>query len=126
MSVGNTINYSVPVVGTTVAALTRSQGNTFLQTAYSIGGSTFPATLVLRPSSSQAARRRFGATFLVRPDVTDSPGILTQGSLTVSLNIDSKFGSIVDDGDRSTAIRHFLSTLLHSNLLEDLGQGISL
>jgi hypothetical protein len=126
MAVGNTINYSIPVVGTTVSSLTRVQGNTFLKDAYSIGGSSFPATLLLRPAGAQAIRRRFGVTFAVRPDATDAPGSFTQGSLSISLNVDSRFGSIVDDGDRATAIRHFLSTLLHSNLIEDLGTGVAL
>ena len=126
MTVGKTIAYSVPVVGTTIASLTRSSGNNFLKDTYGMGSGSYPAVLSLRPASSQSTRRRFGVSFTVRPDANDDPGTLTLGSCTVSVNIDAKLGSDVTTSTLAAAVRHSVATLLHSNLIEDLSNGVSL
>ncbi len=126
MAVGNSINYSVPVVGTTVGTMTRIQGSTFSHSAYSIASNTYPITVTLRSAGIQSKRRRFGATIVLRPDVNDDPGVLTKGSVSVSVNIDTSIGSVVSITNLPAVVRHALSTLLHSNLIEDLSQGTSL
>ncbi len=126
MAVGNTINYSIPVVGSTVSSVARAHGDSFSKDTYSIGGGTFPILVTLRGSSALGARKRFGATITVRPSVGDDPGTLTKGSATVSVNIDAQMGSVVDATDLAAFVRHSLSMMLHSNLIEDLSSGITL
>lgn len=127
MAVGNTINYSIPVVGSTVASFARSDGNQFLKTDYAIGGSPYPATFTIRPSSTAVTnKRRFGVTFVTKPSASDNPGSLTLGTVTVSVNIDAVLGSAVTTTNLAAAVRHALAATLHSALIEDLSQGTAL
>ena len=127
MAVGNTINYSIPVVGTTVSNVARINGNTFQEVGYSIGGGAYPCQVTLRPAGSNSkGNRRFGVTFIVRPNSQDDPGVITKGAVTVSVNIDTVLGSVVTTTNMASAVRHSLSVMLHSNLIEDLCNGAGL
>lgn len=126
MAVGNSINYSIPVVGSTVATFARAEGNVFTLSTYSVGGGSYPAKFVIRGVNNAAKRKRFGITFQTTPSSLDDPGSLTKGSATVSVNIDALMGSIIDNGDLANVIRHSLSMSLHSNLFEDLMTGVTI
>ncbi len=125
MAVGNTINYSIPVVGTTVGSVLRANGNSFVGTYAGFTGS-YPVTLTLRPASSLLSTKRYGLSFVVKPSVNDDPGIVSKGRASVSLNIDASIGSVVTAAELAEFVRYALSQGLHSNLLEDLANGISL
>jgi len=125
MSVGNTINYSIPVVGSTVGDFARSNGNQFTESYTSAGGS-YPATLSLRPAGPLARSKKFGLSVKLRPSEQDDPGTVTKGSATISVNIDAVQGSVMTKTEIVELARYCLSTALHSNLLEDLHDGVAL
>ncbi len=126
MAVGNTINVSIPVVGTTVETYTRSNGNQFSSTAYTISSVDYPATLNVRPANALGTSRRFGISTRVRPSDQNDPGTVTKGSCAVSINVDAQIGSAMTATELAKFIRHSLSAALHSNLIEDLSNGVAL
>ncbi len=125
MAVGNTINYSIPVVGTTVGDFSRSDSRSFLET-YTAAGGSYPAVLSIRPAKPIATVKSFGITTRVRPSDVDDPGTVTKGNATMSININATPGSVMTKAEIAEFIRYSLSTLLHSNLIEDLYDGVSL
>jgi hypothetical protein len=125
MSVGNTINYSVPVVGTTVETFDRSNGNAFY-VAYTQAGGSYPATLNLRPASALSVTKKFGVSVKLKPSEQDDPGVITKGSATISFNVDAIQGSVLTKAEICELARYALSCVLHTSLLEDLYDGVSL
>ncbi len=125
MAIGNTINYSIPTVGTTVGDFSRSNNSSFLD-AYTAAGGSYPATLAIRPATAISTRKRFGISTKVRPSDGDDPGTFTKGSASVSINMDVAPGSVMTKAEAAEFIRYSLSVLLHSNLIEDLYDGNSL
>ncbi len=125
MAIGNSINYSIPVVGTTVGDFSRSNNSTFLE-AYTAASGSYPATLTIRPASSISTLKRFGVSVKVRPSDQDDPGSFTKGGCTMSVNIDATPGSIMTKAEIAEFVRHSLSLLLKADLIEDLYDGISL
>ncbi len=125
MSIGNTVNYSIPVVGTTVGDFSRSNNTNFLE-SYTAAGGSYAATLTIRPSAPISTQKRFGVSAKVRPSDVDDPGTFTKGGCTVSINIDAVPGSVMTKAEICEFARYSLSTALHSNLLEDLYDGNSL
>ncbi len=124
MAVGSTINFSIPVVGTTVSAFTRVAGNIF--TAAMTLTSSWTASLVIRAAGVQTTNARFGLVMRIKPSDNDDPGTLTKGNVTVSINIDAQKGTEITSANLAKAVRYALSTALHSNLIEDLSNGQSL
>ncbi len=126
MAVGNTINISVPVVGTTVESFTRTSNNTFLAAAYTVGSTDLLATLSLRPATTLASNKSYGLTMRVDASIADDPGTLTKGACTVSINVQCKPGTLMTKSAIAAAVRHSLSSMLHASLIEDLHDGIAL
>ncbi len=126
MAVGNTINVSVPAVGTTVESFTRSNGNTFICSAFTIGGTDYTANLNLRPAQAFAAKKSFGLTARISPSFADDPGTRTKGAVTVAVNISWADGSVMTTAEMSKFVKNSMSAFLHSNLIEDLSSGIAL
>lgn len=125
MAVGNTINYSIPTVGTTVGSIARSSGNQFSGTYAGFSGS-YPVAMTLRPANSMALTKRYGLSSVIRPSDYDDPGSFSKGRASVSFNVDAIIGSSVTAGELAEFARYVLSMQLHSSLLEDLANGISL
>ncbi len=125
MPVGNTINYSVPVVGTTVGSFDRANNNVFREDYTSAGGS-YPTTFTLRAAGPISTLKRFGASAKVRPADFDDPGTLTKGGCTVSINIDASPGAVMTRAEITEFVRYSLSMMLHANLIEDLYDGVAL
>ncbi len=125
MAIGNTINYSVPVVGTTVGDFSRSNNSSFLD-AYTAAGGSYPAVLNIRPAAAISTTKRFGVSFKVKPSDVDDPGTVTKGGCTVSINIDATPGSVMTKAEVAEFVRYALSLALHANLIEDLYDGVSL
>ncbi len=125
MSVGNSINYSIPVVGTTVGTYDRGTGNVFVEDYTSAGGS-YPSTLSIRPAKPISTRKSFGISTKVRPADVDDPGTVTKGSASVSINIEAVPGTVMTRLEITEFIRYTLSIALKSSFLEDLYDGISL
>ena len=125
MAVGNTINYSIPVVGTTVGSLARASGNLFTGTYAGFSGS-YPVSMTLRPANSMALSKRYGLSSVIRPSDYDDPGSFSKGRASVSINVDAVVGSSVIASELSEFVRYVLSMQLHSSLIEDLANGISL
>ncbi len=125
MTIGNTINYSIPAVGTTVDSFARSSTNSFLDATYTAATGSFPATLTIRQAKQIATKKTYGLTCRIKPSDVDDPGTVTKGDCTVSLNIVATPGSIMTKAEISEFIRYTLSAALHANLLEDLYDGIT-
>lgn len=122
MAIGTTIDYSIPVVGTTVAAFDKSKEGLFVE-QISVSGANVPMRLELRASPLGSLRRSFGSSLKFTPQVLDVPQVATKGRITVSLNVDAYLGSAVDDTNTLVYTRWFLSMLLKSTLLEALRDG---
>lgn len=126
MAIGTTINDSVPVVGTTVHTYNRANGNTFTVTYAISGGGSYLSQLSLRPAGPTSKQKRFGATLKMRPSEYDDPGTLTNGAVSVTLNIDATIGSELTETAVALYVRHAISTWLKATLIEDLMAGTSL
>ena len=126
MAIGNTVNVSVPVVGTTTESFTRSNGNKFLCSAYTVGGSDYIATLDLRPAAPVASSKSYGLTVRLDPSIADDPGSITKGAVTCAINVSARPGSVANKAECVKLVRAALSAALASNLLEDLHDGIAL
>ena len=126
MAIGNTIDVSVPTVGTTVESFTRSTGNTFYTGSYTIGGSDYPATISLRSADPFGSSRQFGGTMRLNLAYADDPGTLTKGAVTVSLNVQCRPGTVLGKSQIAAAVRHQLSAFLKAGLIEDLYEGVAL
>ncbi len=124
--IGNTVNVSVPTVGTTTESYVRSSGNQFLTTAYTIGAADYTATLTLRPAGSFSSTRSFGYTTRIAPSSLDDPGTLTKGGLTVAINVSWANGAVVSQSEMAKFVRYSLSAMLHASLIEDLSLGTAL
>jgi len=123
MAIGSSINTSIPTIGTTVDTLTKSRQG-FYQGKTTITSVDFPTALSLRPAgSAMFNRRRFGATYQVKPADTVSPVTSDKGSLTVSVNIDATVGSVITNAELAKQVRYALSALLASTLVEQLSTG---
>ena len=122
MAIGNSVNYSIPVVGTTVGAFDRIDTKTFYED-YTAATGSFPASMVIRPAQSLSTTKRLGVTFKVRPSDFDNPGTVTQGSASVSINIDAVPGSIMTKAEIAEFTRYALSAMLSSTLIESLYDG---
>ena len=126
MAVGNTINVSVPVVGTTTESFTRSNGNSFITSAYTVNSVDYIATLDLRSAKSVANSKSFGITMRLDPSIADDPGSVTKGAVSCTINVATRPGSVVSKTEMAKFVRATLSAMLHSNLIEDLNDGIAL
>ncbi len=122
MAIGNTIDYSVPTVGTKVGDFSRSNQSSFLE-AYTAATGSYPAVLVIRPAAAISTLKRFGISAKVRPSDSDDPGTVTKGGCTVSINIDATPGAVMTKAEIAEFTRYALSCMLHSNLIEDLYDG---
>ena len=122
MAIGNTIAYSVPVVGTTIQSFSRASDADF-RLAYTSAGGSYPATLQLRRSNPLNARKACGLTVRVGPSIADDPGVLTKGSATVSININASQGSVMTAAEIAEFVRYSLSTALAPTLIESLLSG---
>lgn len=122
MAIGSTIDYSIPTVGSTVAAFDKSKDGLFVE-QISVSSVNVPMRLELRTSPLGSLRRAFGGSLKFTPQVLDVPSVATKGRITVSLNVDAYLGSAVDDTTLMTYTRWFLSTMLKSTLLETLRDG---
>ncbi len=126
MAIGNTVNVSVPVVGTTTESFTRSNGNKFLCSAYTVNSVDYIATLDLRPAASVAANKSFGLTLRLDTSIGDDPGSITKGACTAVINVSARPGSVVTKAECAKLVRAALAAALQSNLIEDLYDGIAL
>ncbi len=122
MAVGNTIPTSIPAVGTTVDTLTRSSGNTFVADK-TTGSKTGQVILSLRGAQAGAAKRRFGATYRYGLTTSDDPGALTNGAISVSINIEAALGTTLTATEHAKHVRYALSAMLKASLVEDLMSG---
>jgi hypothetical protein len=122
MSIGSTITYSIPVVGTTVDTLARAKESLFTD-PIAVGGVDVPVTLQLRAASLAGIQRRFGAVWKFNPAMLDSASAVTNGRITVSVNIDATRGVVITDTVLANHVRYALSTLLASTLIEGLRDG---
>ncbi len=126
MAVGNTINVSIPVVGTTLETFQRSSGNAFVTTAYTINSVDYSSTLSLRNSQVLTGSKAFGLTARIDPSLGDDPGVVSKGACTVAINVQWRPGSVMTNAEMSKFVRTALSAALHANLLEDLSNGVAL
>lgn len=125
MAVGNTINVSIPVIGTTVFGATRSDGNRFVG-AQTLASVAYPVTIDIRPAAPLGKASRFGLTYKVRPADSDNPGSQTKGSVSIAINVDSVRGSSMSSTDLANCVRYALSAMLKASLIEDLSSGTAL
>jgi hypothetical protein len=124
--IGNTINVSIPTVGTTTESYTRSSGNLFLTTAYTVGAVDYTATLQLRPAGSLSSTRNFGYTARIAPSSLDDPGSLTKGGVTVAVNVSWTNGSVMTTTELVDFVKESISVALVTDLISDLSVGIAL
>lgn len=122
MAIGNTVNLSIPVVGTTVDSVAKARDGLYIGD-FTVGGETFTSSLTLRPAAAQGARKRFGATYKLWPAVPAGPATASKGSVTVSVNIDSEIGSQLTGGELASQVRYALAAMLSSTLVETLRDG---
>ena len=122
MSIGSTVNYSIPVVGSTVDTLAKAKESLFTDTI-TVSGTAVPLTLQLRAASLAGIQRRFGAVWKYNPAMLDSAGAVTHGRITVSINVDATLGSEITDTALANQVRYALSTFLASTLIESLRDG---
>lgn len=122
MSIGATINFSIPTVGTTVDTLNKIRESLFRDTI-SVGGVDVPVTLQLRASGQGTLQRRFGGVWKFSPYVLDAPSLTTKGRITVSINVDAQLGTEITDAKLADHVRYALSTFLKATLIESLRDG---
>ncbi len=122
MSIGSTIAYSVPAVGTTVASLSKAKDGVYSLTVET-GDVDVPILLTLRPATVTSLNRKLGASWQFRPNVLDTGDALTNGRVSVSFNVDGMLGSNVTRTALLNHIRWFFGALLQTNLLEALVDG---
>lgn len=122
MTIGSTINFSIPVVGTTVDTLNKFRESLF-SVPIDVGGVDVPIVVQLRAANIQGFQKRFGATWKYNPGVLDASSAVTKGRISVSVNVDATLGSEIDHDELVLHVRYALSTLLASSLLEDLRDG---
>lgn len=122
MAIGSTINFSVPVVGTTVDTLDKFREALF-STPISVGGTDVPIVVQLRAANIQGFQKRFGVSWKFNPAVLDASSAVTKGRISVSVNVDATLGSEIDSAKVALQVRYALSTLLASSLIESLRDG---
>jgi hypothetical protein len=122
MAIGTTINYSIPVVGTTVSSTTKAREGLYSSTA-TVGGSSYNHEVRLRPAGVSGTTRRFGLTYKISPATAVGSSTAPLGSVSVSINIDSVIGTAVTTSVLADQIRYALSSMLSSTLVETLRDG---
>lgn len=123
MTIGTSIDYSTPVVGTTTGTLSLADTGVF-QHVQETGDVDVPIRLVLRASEGTGPRRTFGATWRFDPSSTDAPGSQTKGSVSVTLNVTTRLGTVITASECTEEIRQFFAAMLKTGLLEDLLAGV--
>jgi len=122
MAIGATINYSIPVVGSTVDTLNKVKESLWTD-SISVGGVDVPVTLQLRAASLASFNRRYSAVWKFNPSVLDAAGASTKGRITISVNVDSTLGTEITASAHANQVRWALSTLLAATLIESLRDG---
>ncbi len=124
LTIGSTINTSIPTVGTTVDTLNRVDTRVFMGTYTGVSGG-YPVKLDLRTASVLGNTKNFGLTMRVTPSQNDDPGSLSKGNATCAINVSGVVGSVITPGELAEFVRYALSVALKSNLIEDLMSGNS-
>jgi len=122
MTIGNSINLSVPVTGTTVETLTKYLDGIF-SGGMTIGGVDYPAMLTLRPAQISSNRKRISASYRCTPSTMDDPGVRTKGSCSIAFTIDANLGTVMTEAEAVLQTKYALAALLSSTLLETLAAG---
>lgn len=122
MTIGATINYSVPAVGTTVDTLDKFREALF-SNSLTVGTSTVPIVFQLRAASIAGLQKRFGATWKYNPAVLDTASTTTNGRVAISVNVDATLGTEITESALANHVRYALSALLASTLIEGLRDG---
>lgn len=122
MSIGATVNISIPVTGTTVDSLAKTRDGLYVGD-FSLGGNLYPNMLVYRTANVLTNRKRFGATYKISPSMNDDPGSISKGTVSVSINIDAVVGSVITSAELANQVRYALSAFLASTVVETLRDG---
>lgn len=122
MSIGSTINYSLPAVGTTVGTLSKAASGEYLLTQET-GDVDVPIQVKLRRASVNSTKRRCGVTWRFRPNVLDVGSAITKGSIAVAINVDADLGSTMTRAEVLNHIRYAMSVALKTDCLETLLDG---
>jgi hypothetical protein len=122
MSIGSTVVDSIPTVGTTVHTLAKLSPGRFAVDVES-GTVDIPVRLTLRASPTSGLSRRLGATMQFDPSVLDVSDALTEGRVSVTMNVDAKLGETITRSELLNYIRYFFGALSQANLLEALVDG---
>ena len=124
MTIGSSINYSVPVVGTTVSSVAKAVEGLFTK-AIAQGGS-LPDVLMsvkLRPAGINAQRRLFGLSLGYNPGINDQQVTSASGRVSVSINVDAVLGTVITPTLVETYSQYALSMMLASTLIPTLRDG---
>jgi hypothetical protein len=124
MSIGSTINTSLPAVGTTVNALAKAKQGVF-SIPLTVSSEIAPVVLTLRASNlGNFNFKAIGLTYKYNPSINDSPNDAGSGNVTCSINVNARVGAVMTKAEILNHIRYALSSALKTDLLEALYDGI--
>lgn len=128
MALGSTIDYSVPVVGTTVNSVTLVKSGEFSDGDYftDTNGNDVPFTVRFRPGSTGSSGGGFGLTGTFNPSVYNQALGADQGKVTVTINCNYRNGVSVDKDVVEEIVHYAFSCLLKATAIRGLIDGSNL
>lgn len=122
MSIGSTINVSVPTVGTTVHTLDQTKLGQYHK-SLTVSSEIADVVLNLRPSQLGSNNKGLGLSYSYNPSINDSPNDAASGRVAVQINCTARVGAVLTRAEILNHIRYALSAALKTSLLEDLYDG---
>lgn len=124
MAIGTSIVDSIAVVGSTVHTLAKSSEGTFQDlTITNSNGDTIPVVLVVRASKIAGAMRSINMVLRHRPAAFDGILGVSQGQLTVSVQLTGTIGENISAADMRTFGQYMASVLCQASILDALLNG---
>jgi hypothetical protein len=123
MSIGASINVSLPSVGTTVHTLDKAREAKFQKTL-TVSSEDAPIVLTLRAATAETRNKALGLTYRYNPQINDSGSDANSGQITCSINVSATVGAVLTRAEILNHIRYALSAALKTDLLEALVDGI--
>lgn len=122
MAIGSTITVSVPTVGTTVYSLSKASDGKYQDiTSITNGnGDVIPIVLDLQASNIAGARRAINLVLRHRPAAFDSVLGVSQGQITVSVNVTGTIGDDISATDIRTYVQYIGSVLAQASIVDAL------
>lgn len=122
MSIGSTVNVSIPVVGTTVHTLDQTKLGQYAK-PITVSTEIAPIVLNLRASPVGTNNKALGLSYSYNPGINDSPNDAVSGRISLQINVTARVGALLTRAEILNHIRYALAGALKTDLLEALYDG---